>query len=89
MSSEKVSSTTESPKIVRERRPITFGVLLSTRSIGIVIWRSTSSAAKPGYCVMTTTPGSEMSGYASSLSRWKLQSPAAAIARTPSSVTTR
>ena len=62
MSSEKVSSTIDSPKIVRERRPMTLGVLLSARSIGTVTCRSTSSAAKPGYGVMTTTPGSEMSG---------------------------
>jgi hypothetical protein len=60
--SSKVSSTTESPKIVRDRRPMTNGVLLSERSIGTVTCCSTSSAAKPGRGVMTTTPGSEMSG---------------------------
>ena len=48
--------------MVRERRAITLGVLLSARSIGTVTCCSTSSAANPGYGVSTTTPGSEMSG---------------------------
>jgi hypothetical protein len=38
----------ERPKIVRERRAITRGTLLSARSIGTVTCCSTSSAAWPG-----------------------------------------
>src|SRR5437868_2445904 len=67
--------------MMRERRPITNGVLLRARSIGTVTCCSTSSAAKPGYGVMTTTPGSEMSGYASSLSCANAHTPPTAITR--------
>src|SRR5262245_27824808 len=69
--------------MVRERRPITFGVPFSARSMGTVTWRSTSSAANPGYGVMTTTPGSEISGYASSFSFAKAQVPVATRTRAP------
>ena len=34
--------------MVRERREMTYGVLLSARSMGTVTCCSTSSAAKPG-----------------------------------------
>jgi hypothetical protein len=46
--SVKVSSTTERPKMVRDRRAMTSGVLFSARSMGTVTRFSTSSAAKPG-----------------------------------------
>ncbi len=45
IASSKVSSTTDRPKIVRERRPMTCGTLPSERSIGMVTSCSTSSAA--------------------------------------------
>src|SRR2546422_5690188 len=61
--------------MVRDRRAITFGTLLSARSIGTDTCCSISSAAWPGYSVMATTCVSEMSGYASMLSCVKAQSP--------------
>jgi hypothetical protein len=75
--------------MVRERRAITFGVLFSARSMGTVTWRSTSSAANPGYGVTMTTPGSEMSGYASSFSFANAQVPVAATTRAPRTVIRR
>ena len=48
--------------MVRDRRAITEGTPLSARSIGTVTCCSTSSAAWPGYCVITTAWVSEMSG---------------------------
>ena len=48
--------------MVRERRAMTFGTLLSARSIGTDTCCSISSAAWPGNRVMTTTCVSEMSG---------------------------
>src|SRR5262245_57120282 len=75
--------------MVRERRAMTLGVLFNARSTGTVTWRSTSSAAKPGYGVTTTTPGSEMSGYASSFSFANAHTPVAATTRAPRMVTRR
>jgi hypothetical protein len=75
--------------MVRERREITFGVLFSTRSIGIVTCCSTSSAANPGYWVITTTLGSEMSGYASSLSCRNAHPPASANPMAPTMTSIR
>lgn len=53
------------PNWVCENTRTEFGVPASAVSIGIVTWRSTSSAARPGYSVMTLTWMSETSGKAS------------------------
>ena len=52
----------DSPNVLLERMTKSPGVPLSSRSSGIVICSSTSSAAWPGYCVITCAVVSAMSG---------------------------
>src|SRR5689334_18135231 len=61
--------------MVRDLRAITEGAPFSARSIGTVICCSTSSAARPGYSVITTACVSEISGYASTFNCWNDHTP--------------
>jgi hypothetical protein len=51
-----------SPKIDSDRISLSPGMPSRAISIGIVIWRSISSADHPGYWVITSTMGGEGSG---------------------------
>jgi len=53
--SSKIISTNDSPKIDSDRRCVMWGSPFIWISIGIVTCCSTSSAARPGHCVMTVT----------------------------------
>src|SRR5271168_4542899 len=58
-------------------------------SRGSVVRRSTSSAAWPGHCVISSTIGGERSGYASTGMRWKETVPATTISAVNISTTKR
>src|SRR3954471_13677505 len=75
--------------MVRDRRAITDGAPLSARSIGTVICCSTSSAARPGYSVITTACVSEISGYASTFNSWNDHTPSTTSPSAATIVTNR
>ena len=68
--------TTESPNSVVERISVLFGTGFIAISTGMVTNFSTSSALRPGHCVMTVTFVLETSGKASTGVCMKLTAPA-------------
>ena len=73
--SSNVMITSDNPYSEIERTTRRLGIPFIATSTGTVINRSTSSDARPGHCVITSTMGGERSGYASTGKRVNDQMP--------------